>query len=200
MISHGRALVERTMRRIPWLIPLVLVAGCGAAGRTPTGARTRPAGPSSASDAQIRAALHLPARVPVRPTGSAPAAQVAVVRRWLDELRAGHVLAASRRFALPSRFQNFTDLALIRTAEQAYAVTRSLPCGARMTAAGGANGFVVYEAKLTDRPGGGCGAGIGSVVRGAVLVRDGKMIEWYRLPDRSRPRHGQHAIPNGPLV
>jgi len=122
------------------------------------------------------------------------------VRAWLDALSRGRVAEAARRFAVPSRFQNFTSLALIRTAGQAVAVTASLPCGAKLIKAGGARGFVVYEARLTKRPGGACGAGVGGVVRGAVLVRDGHMREWYRLPDRSSPRRGEAVIPQGPVV
>jgi hypothetical protein len=123
--------------------------------------------------------------VPLHATGRAPAAQARVVRRWLEDLRAGHVAAAAKLFSLPARFQNLSTLAIIITPKQALAVTRSLPCGAKLTKSGGAHGWVVYEAELTDRPGGACGTGVGSVVRGAVLVRDGRMVEWYRLPDKT---------------
>lgn len=194
------------MRRLALLLTMPLLAGaCGTeedrdrAGdrRPPTVERVAPGPPS---DAVIRRALGLPPRVPVRATGPGVPEQVAVVRRWLDALSAGRVDAAARLFAVPSRFQNFRSLALIRNRGQALAVTASLPCGARMTKAGGANGFVVYEARLTERPGGDCGAGVGGVVRGAVLVRDGRMAEWYRLPDRSMPRRGERVIPEGPII
>ena len=208
MIRGVARLVALPMRRVLPLALLALVvvtAGCGRAANggsrtasSPAAARVAPG--STPSDQEIRNALQLPDRVPVRATGPAPAGEVAVVRSWLDELRAGHIAAAAQRFGLPARFQNFTAVALIHTHRQALAVTGSLPCGARMTKAGGANGFVVYEARLTERPGADCGAGVGGVVRGAVLVRGGHMLEWYRLPDRSRPKRGQPVIPSGPLV
>lgn len=195
------------MRRAAALLMVgALIAGCGSSSSSSPVKRPRrpPPGlsaPSGApSDAEVRGALGLPDRVPLRATGPAPAKQVRVVRAWLDDLRSGDVAAAARRFALPARFQNLDAVALIRTAAQAYAITSSLPCGAQMTTAGGAGGFVVYEARLTERPGASCGAGVGGVVRGAVLVRSGRMAEWYRLPDRSQPRRGQPATPSGPII
>jgi hypothetical protein len=183
------------MRRAALL--LVLLAGCGGGDRpttpttvteraqaTPPTTTTPPERPPSGDDA-IRRGLLLPDRVPIRASRPASAAQVRVVRGWLDALRAGHVRAAARSFSLPARFQNFSDLAIMKTPAQAVAVNRSLPCGAKFLRAGAAgHGFVVYEARLTERPGGSCGAGVGSIVRGAILIRGGKMVEWYRLPDR----------------
>ncbi|MFL5844991.1 MAG: hypothetical protein ACJ762_09885 [Solirubrobacteraceae bacterium] len=184
------------MRRFAPLLVCVVLAGCGG-GDDDAAVRSTPALPqSSAADDRVREALHLPGRVPLRAVGDAPEEDVAVVRGWLDELSRGEVQKAARRFGLPARFQNIASVALIKTPEQALAVTDSLPCGARMTEAGGAAGFVIYEARLTDRPGGDCGQGVGGVVRGAVLVRDGHMIEWYRLPD---VRHGQ-GTDAGPVV
>jgi hypothetical protein len=186
------------MWRIALLSMLVPLSGCGGGGSP---ARTAGAVPRRApSDTEVRRALHLPDRVPLRATGAAPASQVRVVRGWLDELRRGQVARAARHFAVPSRFQNFETVALIRSATEAFAVTASLPCGAKMTMVGGAAGFVVYEARLTGRPGGACGAGVGAVVRGAVLVRHGRMVEWYRLPDRSQPRRAAPSLPTGPAV
>lgn len=198
------------MRRlaVPLVLAAGLVGGCGGAATSAPRPSADGAAPArspatrsgSPTDAQIRAALQLPARVPLRATGAAPAGQVRVVRAWLVELSSGEVARAARRFAVPSRFQNFTSVALIRSRRQALAVSDSLPCGARMTTAGGASGFVVYEARLTERPGGACGAGVGGVVRGAVRVRGGRMQEWYRLPDRSSPRRGEAVIPQGPVI
>lgn len=191
------------MRLCASLLVSAVLAGCGggderaAKDPAPTTATTDQGSPS---DARVREALALPDRVPLRATGDAPAGDVTVVRSWLEELSAGRVAQAAERFAIPARFQNFASVALIKTPAQALAVTSSLPCGARMTESGGADGFVIYEARLTDRPGGACGDGVGGVVRGAVLVRDGRMIEWYRLPDRSRPRSGESVTPDGPIV
>ena len=183
------------MRRC--VLALVALAGCGGGGdsappQTSTAGQappaTTPAKPRAQrppTDAQIRRSLLLPPRVPLRAKGPATHAEVRVVRGWLDALRAGHVRAAARYFSLPARFQNFTAIAIMKTPAQAVAVNSSLPCGAKFLRAGDAQGFTVYEARLTERPGGACGSGVGSIVRGAILIRDGKMIEWYRLPDRS---------------
>src|SRR3954452_8590850 len=170
---------------------LLVFAGCGGSDRTAATTTARPASPLQSvpkqrppTDDEIRRALLLPDRVPIRATHTASPAEVRVVRGWLDALRAGHIRAAAGYFSLPARFQNFTSIAIMKTPAQALAVNQSLPCGARFLRAGTAHGFLVYEARLTERPGGGCGTGVGNVVRGAILIRDGKMIEWYRLPDK----------------
>lgn len=186
------------MRRAAPFVAVAALAGCGSESPAPPRTTTLPATVSGPSDAQVRDALHLPARVPLRPRGAAPAAEVRVVRAWLDELSRGQVARAARRFALPARFQNLASIALIRTRTQAEAITASLPCGAHLTRTGAAGGYVVYEARLTNRPGGACGVGVGDVVRGAIRVRDGRITEWYRLPDRSRsPRPGAS---DGPIA
>lgn len=175
----------------------VLLAGCGGGSDEPApkppAAQVAPASPAPRStprDAQVREALGLPDRVPLRATGAPRFEDADVVRRWMDELRQGEIEQAAARFALPARFQNLGAVTQIHSRPQALAVTESLPCGARVTEVGGANGYVVYEADLTDRPGGDCGTGVGGRVAGAILVRDGEIVEWYRLPDRPRPEPG----------
>jgi hypothetical protein len=189
------------MRLAAVLIACALLAGCGGGGeQRATTAATTATTDAAPRDADVRRALRLPDRVPLRATGDAAADDVDVVRSWFEELSAGEVPRAAARFGLPARFQNFDLVVVMETPAEALLVTDSLPCGARMTKAGGADGFVIYEARLVDRPGGGCGDGVGGVVRGAILVRDGRMTEWYRLPDRSRPRAGEAVIPDGPIV
>jgi hypothetical protein len=192
------------MRLAAASIACILLAGCGGGEqqRRATAASTTATATTATapSDADVRQALRLPDRVPLRATGEATAADVDVVRSWFEDLSAGEVPRAASRFGLPARFQNFDLVVVMKTPAEALLVTDSLPCGAKMTKAGGADGFVVYEARLVDRPGGGCGDGVGGVVRGAILVRDGHMTEWYRLPDRSRPRSGEAVIPDGPIV
>ena len=184
------------------LLVVVPFAGCGGGDVKPMPATTdttgqappattpaKPRRQQPPTDAETRRSLLLPDRVPLRPRGPASTAEVRVIRGWLDALRAGHIRAAARYFSLPARFQNLTTIAIMATPAQAVALNRSLPCGAKFLRAGDAQGFVVYEARLTNRPGGACGSGVGSIVRGAILIRDGKMIEWYRLPDK-RPAPG----------
>ena len=181
------------MRRGAVLLLAAFAAGCGGGGEEPvprSGAEAPPAARQEGrdrSDARVREELGLPDRVPLRATGAAAFAHEDVVRRWMDELRRGEVERAAERFALPARFANLGPTTLIRTRGDALSITRSLPCGAEVKRVGGAAGYVVYEAELTERPGGDCGPGVGGRVVGAILVRDGRIAEWWRLPDRPRP-------------
>ena len=46
----------------------------------------------------------------------------------------------------------------------------SLPCGAVATAMGGAGAYTIVKFRLTKRPGGVCGSGVGGTARGAIRV------------------------------
>ena len=59
---------------------------------------------------------------------------------------------------------------------------------------------VVYEAILSDRPGGDCGTGDGARVRGAILVRNGEIAAWYRLPDNDTGQKPLGQQPDGPTI
>ena len=53
----------------------------------------------------------------------------------------------------------------------------------RLALTGGApGGFTVTTFRLTDRRDSTCD-GAGNTARTAILVRDGRIVEWYRLPD-----------------
>ena len=67
--------------------------------------------------------------------GGADADAIRVIKQWSDELRAGDVIAASERFALPTVIQNGTPPLRLTARAQVEAFNRSLPCGARLTAA-----------------------------------------------------------------
>lgn len=204
MIARAACGVEILMR-LPAVLFAILVGavGCGGgdserrAASVPT-VSARPDGSSgrAPTDTEVRRALRLPERVPLRATGDAPGEEAAVVRRWLEALSDGRVREAAALFAIPSRFQNFSSVALIRSARQALTVTSSLPCGARVEEITGADGYVLYQATLTDRPGGACGQGVGGVVRGAVKVQEGRMTEWYRLPDAQAAPDGLPDTPS----
>lgn len=166
----------------------VLMTGCGGGADDPAPPDRGATPPSSSTeDDRLREALRIPPRVPLRGEGEAPEADAEVVRRWMAELSRGQVERAAARFALPARFANLGPAAVLRSRREALAVTAALPCGALVTKTRAAAGYVVYEAQLTDRPGGSCGQGVGGKVAGAILVRDGKIAEWWRLPDRRRP-------------
>jgi len=195
----------------------VFVAGCGGGAEqravtaptasvptrtAPSPTQTAPAPPAGArGDDAIRKRLHLPARVPLRASSTpAPAADLKVVRAWFGRLAAGDPEGAARLFATPARFQNVDAIIRVRDYADAIAVTATLPCGAALRKTTGANGYVVYDAVLTERPGGSCGTGAGGRVRGAIRVEHGRITEWYRLPDTDPGHAAQAPEATGPVV
>jgi hypothetical protein len=180
-------------------------AGCGGgdgdrgerrAAPPPEQAPSIPRPPST--PAEPTGTLAIPRRVPRRATGPADPADERVIRRWLAALRAGHVRAASRYFALPSTFQNGTPVLTIDTDVERVAVNEALPCGAKAIRMGGAGEFTIIVFELVRRPGADCGPGTGNRARGAIRVAGGRIREWYRLPDA--PSAGKPAPPAGPAV
>ena len=160
-------------RRPPILAALALLAAVG----LPVGC-----GGSDGSEA------HVP--------GGADHEAVQVIEAWVDELRAGHVAAAARYFAFPSGVQNGTPPITLQGREDAVAFNRSLPCGARLVRARPLGRYIAATFRLTERPGAGsCGSGTGNLARTAFVVRDGKIVQWRRLPDP-----GGAAEPQGPVV
>lgn len=141
-------------------------------------ARTAPARPAP------QAVPGLPRGVPQRSTSAADPAQAKVIRAWTDALRGGDVAAASALWAVPSKAQNGTPLVSLRSRAAVALFQSSLPCGARVTATAGApRDFTIVTVRLTERRGANCGSGAGASARTAIRVLDGKITEWYRLPD-----------------
>src|SRR4051812_47748426 len=96
--------------------------------------------------------------------GDAKPADVQVIKRWADELRAGDVTAASERFALPTVVQNGTPPLQLTDRREIVAVNRSPPRGAGLTAAVGAGRGTNAPLQLPPRAragGGGRGGGGG---------------------------------------
>lgn len=120
---------------------------------------------------------------------------VAVIEGWVEALSEGDVAAASDYFAVPSVAENGSAPTTLRTREAVAAFNRSLPCGAELVRARPAGRFIAATFRLTDRPGGGCGSGTGNLARTAFVVKDGKIVQWRRLPDP--PGDGSA---NGPIV
>ena len=128
--------------------------------------------------------------------GGADPATVQVIKNWADELRAGDVTAASERFALPTVVQNGTPSLRLTTRAEVEAFNRSLPCGARLTAAVSTGRFTVGTFVLTERPGPGeCGDGVGESAKTAFVVRDGLITQWRRVVDT-----GPQPTNTGPVV
>jgi len=144
-----------------------------------------------------RSPLDLPRGVPLRSSGApANAGQLKVIRAWTDALRGGDVAAASAQWAVPARVQNATPLIELSSRAAVRLFQASLPCGARVTdSAGAPRGFTIVTVRLTRRRGGNCGSGTGNSARTAILVRGGKIVEWYRLPDD--PDDGPGSTPGG---
>ena len=128
--------------------------------------------------------------------GGADPKSVEVIKNWADELRAGDVAAASERFAVPSVVQNGTPALRLTSRGQVEAFNRSLPCGARLTAAVPTGRFTVATFVLTERPGPGeCGNGVGEQAKTAFVIRDGLITQWRRVVDTGPPPSG-----TGPVV
>jgi hypothetical protein len=116
--------------------------------------------------------------------GGADPGTVQVIRGWADELRAGDVTAASRRFALPTVVQNGTPTLRLTTRDEIEAFNQSLPCGATLTEAVSVDRFTIATFKLTERPGPGeCGKGVGETAKTAFVVRRGLITQWRRVVD-----------------
>jgi hypothetical protein len=116
-----------------------------------------------------------------------------VIRAWADTLRHGDVAKAASYFALPALVENGTPPLRLTTRAQVRAFNASLPCGARLLRVHSASRYTTAVFRLTERPGPGrCGEGTGRTARTTFVVRNGKIREWRRVPDRPQP--------NAPLV
>ena len=139
-----------------------------------------------------------PATTKPPPADSAAAdpGAVQVIRQWSDALRRNDVALASSLWATPSKVQNGTPLITLRSAAAVRLFNDSLSCGSRLVSALRApHGFTVAVFKLTKRPGGDCGSGTGHTARTAIRVRNGKIADWYRLPDSPGD-----AVPSQPIA
>lgn len=122
--------------------------------------------------------------------GGADPGTVQVIKGWADELRAGDVAAASRRFAIPTVVQNGTPALTLTTRQQVETFNESLPCGAKLTAASRSGRYTIATFVLTERPGpGDCRGGVGEAAKTAFVIQSGHIREWRRVVD---------AEPTGP--
>ena len=111
-------------------------------------------------------------------------ASVLVIDEWVRTLDKGDVEGAAEFFALPSVVQNGTPPLTLHSRADAVEFNRSLPCGAKLVGAKPRGRFIAATFRLSERPGPGtCGAGVGGIARTAFLIRDGKIVQWRRLPD-----------------
>jgi hypothetical protein len=160
----------------------VSTAACGGDSDGPRASATPT--PTASEEREAPDATATPDRSEPESTPPDPA-DVRVVRRWADTLRAGHVRAAARYFALPSLVSNGTPPIRLETRAEAEFFNRTLPCGARLIGTEPApHGFFIATFRLTERPGPGqCGDGTGETARTAFRVRAGHITDWLRVQD-----------------
>jgi hypothetical protein len=122
---------------------------------------------------------------------------VAVVRGWSDALRRGDVRAAAGYFALPSLFADGSDPLTLHSLADAVAANTGLTCGSELISVTLHGPYLNALFRLTQRsgPGGGaCGSGTGQTARAFFLIRNGRILEWLRVPDLP----GDNATPGAP--
>ncbi len=115
----------------------------------------------------------------------APAGPARVITGWADALRGGDVERAVSFFAVPSTVQNGGPLLRLGSPGAVRAFNLALPCGAKVLRTQNLHGYLLAEFVLTERKGTGggqCGSGVGGKASTAFLVRDGKIVQWRRIP------------------
>lgn len=146
---------------------------------TPPGRPAPPADP----DRQALLDLLVPEGVPTAADGEpADVEDLAVVKRWLAALTKGDIPAAADAFADGTLVQNLRPPARLKDRAERLAFNAGFPCGAEIVDASSVKGYLVVTYRLTDRVDSPCD-GPGGKAAGTIRVRDGKMTEWYRLPD-----------------
>ena len=83
----------------------------------------------------------------------------------------GDIDAATKLFAVPAIVANNTPQIRLETRLQVRFFNQTLPCGGTVVATERRGRFVVGTFRLTDRPGGDCGAGTGHTAKAAFDVR-----------------------------
>jgi hypothetical protein len=117
--------------------------------------------------------------------------ELRIIRGWSDELRHGHVTAASRYFTIPSVVSNVTGGAdKLASRDDVVQFNATLPCGAKLVKTRRSTSvkrFVVGTFMLTERRGGACGTGTGKLAEVAFLLRHHHINQWVRLADPPQP-------------
>jgi hypothetical protein len=106
-----------------------------------------------------------------------------VIRDWAKALTAGNLDKAASYFALPAIIANGTPPVRITRRAQAREFNQLLPCGAQLVATARHGPYTFATFRLTNRLGGDCGLGVGATAATAFLIRNGKIVEWLRLPN-----------------
>jgi hypothetical protein len=152
--------MTRALVPVVGLVAAAVLAGCGGGGHDSKGsAKKRPA-PNPAA--------------------------VRVIKGWTDTLRHGDVVAASRYFAVPVLVQNSGDALRLHSRAEVEFFNRTLPCGAFLVRSQRRGVYTIGVFRLTERPGGACGSGVGGVAAVAFIVHANHITQWRRLADVPR--------------
>jgi hypothetical protein len=116
-------------------------------------------------------------------TSPADPGDVAVIEGWAKALASGDEEAAADYFAIPSVAENGPLLTKIESRGDAIAFNRSLPCGAEVVSARTTGDLTTATFRLSDRPGGDCGTGVGGTASTSFEIDDGRIVEWRRVDD-----------------
>ncbi len=183
------------------LLSTLLLAACGGGGDKDDGGQAATSEAPAPLSPAPQGPRDLPARIPLEGTGPGDPAAIKVIRLWSEAVRRSDVKAASALWSIPSKVQNGTPVITLESVQDVRAFNGSLSCGSQLVSGLGAKGsaFIVAVFKLTKRPGADCGTGTGQRARTAISVRDGKIAEWYRLPD-DPDAPAASPPPAGPVV
>jgi hypothetical protein len=130
--------------------------------------------------------------------GCASSTHANVIAQWARALTAGKLDRAASYFALPAIVENGTPPVRVTTRAQVREFNRLLPCGARLVSTTRHGPYIYATFRLTDRIGGGCDGGTGTLAATAFRLRNGKIVEWRRLPNPgSGPRTPASAPARG---
>ena len=153
--------------RVRFALPLlVLIAGCGGGG--------------GATDTTVTKAAPVP---PAPQPAPKVHGDVAVIRAWADRLRNGDVEGASQLWNVPATIANGGAPEVLDSGQLVRAFNETLPCGARLISTKKDGPRIIATFKLTERTGGsGCGNGVGHRASTSFLIRNGKIVEWLRVP------------------
>ena len=167
-------------RRLPALLCAAAIAIVGCGGE----AATQPQPPASA---------HARSRVPTE--------DARIIQEWSELLRRGEVDAATDLFALPATIANGTAPLTLGSRPQIAEFNGSLPCGAKLVATTARGRYTVATFRLTERPGGDCGTGVGQEAATAFRIAKGRIVEWLRVavpPRAPAPKPSPPDTDRGP--
>lgn len=118
-----------------------------------------------------------------------------VIAGWSNALRHGRVADASRYFNIPSVVENGVQQFLTsRAAVRSF--NKGLACGAKLLGVRRGKAHAALATfRLTRRPGGKCGTGVGDLAAVAFLVRRHLIIEWARDDEQVDPAIAGRASP-----